>query len=363
MRGFIGLLQVLLFLPIFSLAQVGIGTTSVDGSAKLQVDANNKGFLPPRVELTGTNVAGPITSPASGLLVYNTATAGVSPNNVTPGFYYWNGTTWNRLIIGSDNATNVTGTVTIANGGTGTTNGSITGSGALTFAAGGTNQNVIITPSGTGYTILNGKVGVGTSSPGAALHVESGTPRGALRLVDGTQGPGKVLTSDANGNAQWETGAFVLYTEVHSDDNSSVSYNTTVAEAKFTGFDNVVADNVVTTYGSNYGWDGSNERWIAPRTGKYRVTTNVYFNHNASFPNPRLYAYKCNSDGSNPTVCNITSATTGGNDLSTSTSAIISMTAGQYIEWWVPMAAGNYNYSATIWHGGYHTFMRIESVE
>ncbi len=25
------------------------------------------------------------------LLVYNTATAGTSPNNVTPGFYYWNG--------------------------------------------------------------------------------------------------------------------------------------------------------------------------------------------------------------------------------------------------------------------------------
>jgi len=52
-------------------------------------------------------------------------------------------------------------TLPVANGGTGTTNGSITGTTALTFAAGGTNQNVTLTPSGTGYTLLNGKVNIG----------------------------------------------------------------------------------------------------------------------------------------------------------------------------------------------------------
>jgi hypothetical protein len=65
----------------------------------------------------------------------------------------------------------VTGTLPVANGGTGTTNGSITGTGALTFAAGGSNQNISITPSGTG------SVGIGTSSPNttAALDVTSTT--------------------------------------------------------------------------------------------------------------------------------------------------------------------------------------------
>jgi hypothetical protein len=48
-----------------------------------------------------------------------------------------------------DAATQLTGIAPIANGGTGTSNGSITGTGALTFAAGGTNQNVVLTPSGT----------------------------------------------------------------------------------------------------------------------------------------------------------------------------------------------------------------------
>ncbi len=109
-------------------AQVGIGTTTPNGSAQLDVNSTNKGFLPPRVALTATNSAGPITSPVAGLLVYNTATAGTSPNNVTPGFYYYSGTAWVRLTTPTDNATNVTGTVAVANGGTGTTTSTGTGS-------------------------------------------------------------------------------------------------------------------------------------------------------------------------------------------------------------------------------------------
>jgi len=46
--------------------------------------------------------------------------------------------------------TGVTGTLAVANGGTGTTNGSITGTGALTFTAGGANSNINLTPTGTG---------------------------------------------------------------------------------------------------------------------------------------------------------------------------------------------------------------------
>ena len=63
------------------------------------------------------------------------------------------------------------GTVPVANGGTGTTTGSITGTTALALAAGGTNQNVTLTPSGTGYTVLNGNVGIGTTTPTQKLDV------------------------------------------------------------------------------------------------------------------------------------------------------------------------------------------------
>ncbi|WGK95454.1 MULTISPECIES: hypothetical protein [Flavobacterium] len=73
-------------------AQTGIGTTNPDSSAKLEVNATNKGFLPPRVVLTATNSASPITNPANGLMVFNTVTAGTNPYQVVPGYYYWDGT-------------------------------------------------------------------------------------------------------------------------------------------------------------------------------------------------------------------------------------------------------------------------------
>ncbi len=78
----------------FIYGQVGIGTVTPNASAQLDVTATNKGFLPPRVTLTSTTDATTIASPATGLLVFNTATAGTTPNIVTPGYYFYNGTNW-----------------------------------------------------------------------------------------------------------------------------------------------------------------------------------------------------------------------------------------------------------------------------
>lgn len=39
-----------------------------------------------------------ITTPATGLVVYNTNSAGSSPNAVVPGYYYWDGAKWNGLV-------------------------------------------------------------------------------------------------------------------------------------------------------------------------------------------------------------------------------------------------------------------------
>ena len=92
----------LCFLFFLNLAhgQTGIGTTTPNASAKLDVNSTDKGFLPPRVALTANNVFSPIvgtSSQATGLLIYNTATAGTAPNNVVPGYYYWNGTMWIQI--------------------------------------------------------------------------------------------------------------------------------------------------------------------------------------------------------------------------------------------------------------------------
>lgn len=142
------------------MGQTGIGTTTPNASAKLEVASKDKGFLPPRVALTATNATSPVTLPATGLMVNNIT----SNASVIPGYYFWNGSLWMRLIVPTDNAANVTGTVAVANGGTGTTTGSITGSGALTFTAGGSNQSVTLTPSGTGDVIASSDVGIGTTN-------------------------------------------------------------------------------------------------------------------------------------------------------------------------------------------------------
>jgi hypothetical protein len=89
-------------------AQTGIGTTTPNASAKLEVASSTQGFLPPRLALTATNAASPVTVPATGLIVYNTATAGTVPNNVIPGYYYWNGSSW-ITIIGATTSSSIAG--------------------------------------------------------------------------------------------------------------------------------------------------------------------------------------------------------------------------------------------------------------
>ncbi|SHL26816.1 hypothetical protein [Chryseobacterium contaminans] len=73
---------------------VGIGTPAPDGSAMLDVTANDKGFLPPRVVLTNrTMQLNASTANATGLWVYNTGGTG----NLPHGYYYWNGSEWRQV--------------------------------------------------------------------------------------------------------------------------------------------------------------------------------------------------------------------------------------------------------------------------
>jgi len=89
---------------------INIDGSTPDASSMLEIKSTNKGLLIPRVTLTGTNDVATISSPATSLLIYNTTTV----SDVTPGFYFWNGSAWTKL---SGSAT-LTGWSTTGNAGT-----------------------------------------------------------------------------------------------------------------------------------------------------------------------------------------------------------------------------------------------------
>ncbi|MEA9414243.1 hypothetical protein SHI72_14965, partial [Flavobacterium sp. PL02] len=80
-------------------SQVGIGTPMPNSSSQLEVVANDKGVLIPRVTLTSsTDVTTIKNGNVNSLLVFNTATVA----DIKPGYYYWYDSKWNRISISNE---------------------------------------------------------------------------------------------------------------------------------------------------------------------------------------------------------------------------------------------------------------------
>lgn len=81
---------IIIFITLFSIdlfsQAVGIGTTTPDTSAILDITSTNKGLLIPRMDSIQRTQ---IPAPAQGLMIYQT--------NGNKGFYYHNGTVWQKI--------------------------------------------------------------------------------------------------------------------------------------------------------------------------------------------------------------------------------------------------------------------------
>lgn len=136
------------FSSLFMNAQIGIGTTTPNTSAALDVTSTNKGILAPRMTAAQKTA---IITPATGLLIYQTDGAA--------GFWFYNGTIWQPFAsgngwglsgnFGTTPATNILGT---------------TDAQSLVLKA----NNIE-----TARVLDDGNVGMGTSTPTAKLHITS----------------------------------------------------------------------------------------------------------------------------------------------------------------------------------------------
>lgn len=121
-----------LLLSIQVMAQKGIGTTTPHASAKLEVAANDKWFLTPRMTSTQRLA---ISNPTAGLFVYQT--------DGTSGLYYYGGSSWIYII---NSYTNV---LPMANGGTGVSTS--TGSGNVVLSTSPTLETPTISSGNTQF--------------------------------------------------------------------------------------------------------------------------------------------------------------------------------------------------------------------
>ncbi|MCS3530522.1 hypothetical protein [Chryseobacterium sp. JUb7] len=248
-----------------AIGQVGINTSTPQSS--LDVVGNGAstsakdGIIAPRVskQQLASKVAGTYAAAQTGSAVYVndiTAPTGTTPSLAqvaqvsTIGYYYFDGTLW--VAYGS-----TVPSVNIYN-----SNGSLTGNRIVTQAG---NTLAFTSTATNGFSVdgstfsvdaANDRVGIGVAAPTARMHIVSSTA-GALRLVDGTESAGRLLTSDANGVGTWQ--AAPASVNIYNA-NGSLTGNRIVTQAGNTLAFTSTATNGFSVDGSTFSVDAANDR-------------------------------------------------------------------------------------------------------
>ncbi len=237
--------------PLF--AQVGIGTTSPDASAMLDVQSNSAGVLIPRMQAIDRDN---INSPAKGLIVF------VNDDN---SFYYYDGSNWIRLGNG------------LGDDGDWTVNGNDL------------------------YSAVSGNVGIGNNTPEFKLD------------VDGDVRHGNSLNLYSNRSAGYSTWASFNSPDDGNGDNVFIGAGATTVLGSGESI-NVVKGGIDTTNGhetlylasdNNFriitalqdGWDTRNDALVVDKDRDWHVDfSRMYLHDFRNGNNNKLFIHKTNND-------------------------------------------------------------------
>lgn len=181
---------------------IGISETGLipHESAALDIEFTNRGLLIPRVSLQSNTDILTIVSPATSLLVYNT---NVAPN-VTPGYYYWNGSKWLRFETTESSISPYWSTT--GNAGTSASTHFIGTTDSVAFLAKVNNRrSAIIDP--IGLTVFGYQAALNTNA-------YSNTALGF-----------KAMRSNSTGNYNTAVGVNSLYSNLSGSSNIAIGYN------------------------------------------------------------------------------------------------------------------------------------------
>ena len=286
MKKLIFLLPIFVLLQMCLYAQVGIGTATPDASAKLDITSTTQGLLPPRMTTVQRDA---ISSPAEGLVIYNTTTKGLEFKSSTG----WVSLT--TISVGTIGGSSNANAATITSGvlsltPADSTNGGIITTGTQTFAGDKTVSGNLSVAAGSEAIDVNNSSGAMTGTGGSTQWQSfvagqtgvltkiaimgngvSGIRTGTLTIFAGS-GIGGTQLSTQSVALPPNNGLFDLvlsstvnvvqgqtYTFEITDPSGGNFIATATALSGTSYFSN--------SYGLNPGWSLAFNTWVSPRSG------------------------------------------------------------------------------------------------
>ena len=208
----------------------------------------------------------------------------------------------------------------------------------------------------------DGNVGINTITPSNKLTIIGNNANTGLQLLNG-KGAGNTIHSDPSGNASWKVGKAQYQTMVYGTGGKLEILDATgfpIENPHKLTFFQTDFDKAKEIYGAAYGWDNTNQHYVVPVTGVYRIAFSVYFQPivaNTLGKNNRAHIFingiKFQQSGS-------VSTTDFGRDIQAYTMGLATLNKGDTIDLrvYAHSSIGKINVYGAVGH----TFLLIESL-